>query len=170
MKWIGALILITATTCIGLYLSNRLEKRPKHIRDFENALQILEAEITYSQASLQDAFHTLATQLPEPLKQFFSHLHQDMLSGKTDFVTLWDRAVENLANQASYKKNEVEIIKQFGNSLGQHDYTQQQKQIRLTLTHLDRELEVAREEQHKYSKLSKTLGVLSGVFIVLLLI
>lgn len=170
MKWIGAIILIVATTSIGLYLSNRFEKRPKHIRDFENALQILEAEITYSQAPLQVAFQTLSNQLPKPLQQFFSSLNEDMLLGELDFITLWEQAVKRLAKEASYKKNEIEIIRQFGYSLGQHDYLQQQKQIKLALTHLDRELENAIEEQSKYSKLSKTLGVLSGVFIVLLLI
>jgi len=169
LKWIGALLLIASTTCIGLYLSNRLEKRPKHIRQFMNALQVLEAEITYSQVSLQVAFQILSTQLPEPIKHFFHGLSKDMLKDRADFMLLWDEWVDNLAESASYKKNEIEIIKQFGGSLGQHDFTQQQKQIQLTLTHLDRELQDARDEQTKYSKLAKSLGVLSGVFIFLLL-
>lgn len=170
LKWIGAILLIFSTTCIGLYLSHRLEKRPKHIRQFENALQILEAEITYSQVPLQVAFKTLATQLPKPLNQFFHGLSIDMQKERNDFVLLWGGWVDYLAKEAGFKNNEIDIIKQFGNSLGQHDFTQQQKQIKLTLTHLDRELEVAREEQFKYSKLAKSLGVLSGVFIALLLI
>lgn len=170
MKWIGAILLIISTTCIGFYMSHRLEKRPKHIRQFKNALQILEAEITYSQVALPIAFHTLATQLPKPLNNFFHDLSEDMLMKKANFMNIWDQAVEQLAKEAGYKINETEIIKQFGSSLGQHDFIQQQKQIQLTLTHLDRELEEARDEQMKYSKLAKSLGVLSGVFLVLLLV
>ena len=170
MKWIGAMLIIISTACIGLYISYRLEQRPKLIRQFESALQILEAEITFSQVPLQIAFQILSKQLPPPLKQFFSGLSEDMHAKGTDFVPLWEKAVENLAKQTSFKRNEIEIIKQFGYSLGQHDYQQQQKQIRLALTHLDRELKTANDEQTKYSRLSKTLGVLSGIFIVLLLI
>ncbi len=170
MKWIGAILLIISTTCIGFYVSHRLEKRPKHIRQFKNALQILEAEITYSQSALPIAFKTLATQIPKPLNSFFNHLSEDMLKEKTNFMYLWNQAVEQLAKEAGYKINETEIIKQFGSSLGQHDFIQQQKQIQLTLTHLDRELEEARDEQIKYSKLAKSLGVLSGAFLVLLLV
>jgi stage III sporulation protein AB len=170
LKWIGAILIIISTACIGLYISHRLEQRPKLIRQFESALQILEAEITYSQVPLQVAFQILAKQLPAPLKQFFYELSEDMLATGSDFIPLWQKAVEKLEKRASLKKNEIEIIKQFGYSLGQHDYQQQQKQIRLALTHLDRELKTANEEQTKYSKLSQTLGVLSGIFIVLLLI
>lgn len=82
MKWMGAILLIISTTCIGLYVSHRLEKRPKHIRQFKNALQILEAEITYSQVALPLAFQTLATQLPKPLNNFFHRLSEDMLMKK----------------------------------------------------------------------------------------
>ncbi len=93
-----------------------------------------------------------------------------MKTAETDFTILWNKRAEELAELASYRKNEVEILKQFGSSLGQHDFIQQQKQIRLALTHLERELEDARDEHHKYSKLARSLGVLLGVFIVLLLV
>lgn len=170
LKWIGALLLIGSTTCIGWYLSHRLESRPKHIRQFKNALQLLEAEITYSQVPLQVAFEKLASQLPKPLNYFFHGISKDMLNQKADFNLLWDEWVDHLTQISSYKNSEIEIIKQFGSSLGQHDFTQQQKHIQLTLTHLDRELQEAHEEENKYSKLAKSLGVLSGVFVVLLLV
>lgn len=170
MKWIGAFLLVLATTCIGIYVSNRFENRPKHIRQLKSALQLLEAEITYSQVPLQVAFQTIAKQLPYPVSQFFQDLSTKMQLENTDFYTLWNKGVEDLSKIGSFKNNEAEILKQFGISLGQHDFTQQQKQIRLALTHLDRELEEARDEHFKYSNLAKSLGVLSGVFLVLLLV
>lgn len=171
MKWIGALLLIIASTSIGLTISNRLEKRPKHIRQLESSLQLLEAEITYSQTPLQIAFQTIATQLPHPVNHFYYMLSEDMnLESDGDFTSHWEYRVDELGKRASYKKSEMEILKQFGHSLGQHDFLQQQKQIRLALTHLERELEEARDEHYKYSKLARSLGVLIGVFIVLLLV
>jgi stage III sporulation protein AB len=170
MKWMGAILLIIASTSIGLVISNRLEKRPKHIRQLESALQLLEAEITYSQSPLHIAFQKIGSQLPEPVSQFFIGCSTDLQSQDGNFLTHWEKRVDELAAQASYKKAEIEVLKQFGHSLGQHDFIQQQKQIRLALTHLARELEEARDEYSKYSKLARNLGVLVGVFIVLLLI
>ena len=56
------------------------------------------------------------------------------------------------------KKNEFEIMKQFGETLGRHDRVSQQKQILLTLTHLEREESEASDKQQKYEKMMKSLG------------
>jgi len=170
MKWVGALIIIGITTWIGYDFSHNLSKRPKHIRQLKNALQILEAEILYSQSPLLDAFETISKQVPNPIQSFFQLLVHKMNVQGFNLTQLWDECVNELINQSSLGMNEAEILKQFGRTLGQHDFIQQQKAIQLTVQHLDRELEDARDEQYKYSRMSKSLGLLSGIFIVLLLI
>lgn len=168
MKWIGALLLIGTTTWIGLEVSKRLNDRPKHIRQLKNALQILEAEILYSQLPLQDAFTTIAKQIPKPMNAFFKSLSEGMKTSGIELTSLWEENVDRLMQQSSLGTTEKEILNQFGQTLGQHDFTHQQKQIQLTVSHLDRELEEARDNQFKYSKMAKSLGVLCGLFLVLL--
>lgn len=168
MKWIGALLFISMTTWIGFEISKRIDDRPKHIRQLKNALQILEAEILYSQLPLQEAFLTIAKQIPNPLRSFFENLGEAMEKDGVELADLWERQVNVLMQQSSLKKIEQEILLQFGQTLGQHDFTQQQKQIQLTVSHLDRELAEARDDQYRYSKMAKSLGILCGLFIVLL--
>ncbi|HLT56626.1 MAG TPA: stage III sporulation protein SpoIIIAB [Bacillota bacterium] len=170
MKWIGALLLVGATTWAGFEWSHRLIMRPKHIRLIKNALQILEAEIVYSQMPLRDAFQRVAGQIPNPVHSFFYGLYAAMKEKHIDFYEVWKSQVDRLMERSCLHRNEREILYQFGRTLGQHDFYQQQKHIQLALTHLERELEDARDEQLKYSKMAKTLGILSGLFIVLLLI
>lgn len=170
MKWIGALMIIGMTTWVGFDKSYQLTKRPKHIRQLKNSLQILEAEMIYSQSSLQMAFKNIARQVPYPLSYFFHSLDQSMQSTQFDLTDYWDKSVLALLHQSSLGFNEAEILKQFGRTLGQHDMIQQQKHIQLTISHLERELEEAKDEQYRFSKMAKSLGVLLGVFIVLLLI
>ncbi|WP_156290824.1 stage III sporulation protein SpoIIIAB [Oceanobacillus salinisoli] len=170
MKWIGALLLIGTTTWIGFDWSSRLANRPKQIRQLKNALQILEAEIVYSQLPLKEAFLNIAGQIPEPAKSFFRGLGNGLDDSTIDLYKIWKENVDVFMQNSSLGANEKEILYQFGRTLGQHDFYQQQKHIQLTLSHLERELEDAREEQYKYSKMAKSLGVLAGLFIVLLLI
>ncbi|MFD2759382.1 stage III sporulation protein SpoIIIAB [Lentibacillus juripiscarius] len=170
MKWIGALLFIGTTTLIGFEISRRLNERPKHIRQMKNALQILEAEILYSQLPLPEAFETIARQIPEPLSTFFHNMHVSMHEKATDLYSVWNNHVDDLLTTSSLSENEGEILNQFGRTLGQHDFDQQQKHIHLTINHLDRQLEEARENQFKYGKMAKSLGVLCGLFVVLLLI
>lgn len=170
MKWIGALLLISATTWTGFDISYKLNNRPTHIRQLKNALQILEAEILYSQLSLQDAFHTIGKQTPYPISTFFLDLSCQLEKKTTTLYPIWEEQVESLITQSCLKINEKEILLQFGQTLGQHDFEQQQKHITLTIHHLNRELEEARANQSRYSKMAKGLGILCGLFIVLLLL
>jgi len=170
MKLLGALLFIGTTTWIGFEWSHKLTTRPKHIRQLKNALQILEAEIIYSQSPLRDAFAMIAHQLPTPVGSFFNKLKKDMHGKNIDLKTIWEKNINELKKQSCIGTNETEILKQFGRTLGQHDFYQQQKHIQLALSHLDRELEDARDDQFRYSKMAKSLGILCGLFIVLLLI
>lgn len=170
MKWIGAFLFLATTTWFGFEVSKRLSDRPKHIRQLKNALQILEAEILYSQSALTDAFSMIAKQIPDPAKSFFQSLSDSLRENGTDLVCTWNENIDGLMKQSSLGKIEKEILQQFGQTLGQHDFTQQQKHIELALSHLDRELQEARDNQFKYSKMAKSLGILCGLFVVLLLI
>lgn len=170
MKWLGALLFIGTTSWIGFEWSHRLMQRPKQIRQLKNALQMLEAEIVYSQSPLQEAFSMIANQVPRPVGLFFDRLSRDMQEENIDFYKLWDQHVHSLMKGSSLGENDGEIMRQFGRTLGQHDFYQQQKHIQLALSHLDRELEDARDNQFKYSKMAKTLGVLFGLFVVILFI
>ncbi len=88
----------------------------------------------------------------------------------SDFDQLWVACVNDYIEQSSLSASEQEILLQFGRTLGQHDFTQQQKHIQLTIKHLERELEDARDDQERYGKMARNLGFLMGLFIVLLLI
>jgi len=170
LKWIGALLFISATTWVGFDVSYRLNNRPTHIRQLKNALQILEAEILYSQLSLKDAFQTIGKQTPHPINTFFKQMAIHLENKTTSLYPIWEKQVECLMEHSCLRSNEKEILLQFGQTLGQHDFNQQQKHIALTIHHLNRELEEARINQSKYSKMAKGLGVLCGLFVVLLLL
>lgn len=131
---------------------------------------MLEAEILYSQLPLHDAFTSIAKQIPEPCATFFRAVSMKMVEKNIYFETIWEEQVEEYIKQSSLAINEQEILLQFGRTLGQHDFSQQQKHIQLTIKHLERELEDARDDQDKYGKMAKNLGFLTGLFIVLLLI
>src|SRR5699024_6900099 len=122
------------------------------------------------QLPLQEALYTIANQIPQPTKTFFGQLRDSMEHEAIELMSLWEKNVDRLIDISSLGKQEQEILKQFGRTLGKHDFQQQQKHIHLTITHLDREMEDARDHASRYGKMAKSLGFLCGLFIVLLLI
>lgn len=170
MKWIGALLLIGATTLTGFLLSVKYTERPKQIRMLIHCLQIIEAEMMYNQPPLNKLFFIVSEKVDEPFKHFLNRLATKLEQNVNDFYRLWEREVNDLMKRSSFKKSDINIINQFGKSLGQYNISEQQKQIQLTMNYLNQELEEAIDERDKYEKLTKSIGFLIGIFIVIIFI
>ncbi|MBU5594793.1 stage III sporulation protein AB [Amphibacillus sp. MSJ-3] len=169
MNWIGAILLMTATSLIGCEKASRLKKRPEQLLQLKATLQMMEAEIVYSQYSIADICLHIADQTQAPLKRFF-HSVATELNQNDSLALLWAEQVDQLSYKSALEIDELNIMKQFGNTLGQFDLSQQQKQIQLTIVHLDRLLVEAQNNCTVFSKVYRGLGVLSGILIVLILI
>jgi stage III sporulation protein AB len=169
LKLIGAAIIIVATTWTGFEAARHLTERPRQLRLLKSALQSLEAEIMYGHTPLHEAAQKLSSQLSKPLSWFFEGFASKLSGTDTTVKQAWEESLKEVWKLTALKQGEFEIMKQFGETLGRHDRYSQQKQIMLALTHLEREEADANESQAKYEKMVKSLGFLSGLLLVILL-
>lgn len=169
LKLIGAIFIIIATTWIGFEISKKYSERTKQLRLLKSALQSLEAEIMYGHTPLHEASRRLAEQLSNPLASFFDRFSKKLTFMETTVKDAWENSLKEIWSQTALKQGEFEIMKQFGETLGRHDRISQQKQIMLTLTHLEREELDALDRQAKYEKMVKSLGFLTGLLLCILL-
>ena len=170
IRWIGALCIVAATTSGGFMWAKRYSERPRQLRQLKTALQALEAEIMYGLTPLAEACEHLAGQFSEPLSTFFRAFSSRLEKGRTSVQQAWNDSLNDVWPLTAFGRGEREVMKQFGATLGQHDRDHQQKQIRLALTHLEREEVEAKDAQQRNEKMIKSLGFLAGLLLVLLLI
>ncbi|MEH7522164.1 stage III sporulation protein SpoIIIAB [Bacillus sp. JJ1503] len=169
MKLIGAVLIIVATTWAGFEASRHLHERPRQLRQLKSALQSLEAEIMYGHTPLHEAARRLSVQSAKPLSWFFENFAIKLTNTETTVRDAWEQSLKEIWKKTALKQGEFEIMKQFGETLGRHDRKSQQKQIMLTLSHLEREENDAYDKQAKYEKMVKSLGFLSGLLLIILL-
>lgn len=169
MQWIGAVIILTVTTWAGFDIASRFKKRPGQIRQWKNALQMIEAEMVFGQSSLLEVCENLSLHLPKPINIFFKEILKEDEVWE-DFSSVWSKHLKKHWSLNALAKTELEILTQFGRTLGQHDLEQQQKQIQLTLHHLDRELHEALVAGDQYQKMARGMGILSGLLVIILII
>jgi len=170
IKLLGALLIIGTTTWTGFEVSRHLTRRPKQLRMFRDSLQVLDAEIMYNHTPLREAATKISTQIPEPAANFY-HLFAEKLSQRNvNAKSAWKESLDDIWSQTDMKKSEYEILMQFGENLGKHDRQTQQKQILLAAAHLEREESDAREKQKQYEKIARSLGVLTGLLFIILLL
>lgn len=169
MKLIGAILIIVASTWFGFEAAKKLSERPRQLRQLKVALQSLEAEIMYGHSSLSEACLHISKQFEKPLSIFFSRFAKRLSEGETLVSSAWRDSLDSIWNKTAFGQGEYEVLRQFGETLGQHDREHQQKHIRLALMHLEREENDAIEKQGRYEKMVKNLGFLTGLLIVILL-
>lgn len=169
VKLIGAVLIVAASTFIGFEFARRFSDRTKLLRQLKTALQALEAEIVFSHKPLGLAAKDIGEQTDGPISKFFSRFSRLLLQGGTNVKAAWEESLKELERKSPVRAGEMEVLRQFGETLGKHDLLSQQKHIRLALVHLERESGDAEERQARNEKMIKSLGFLSGLLIVILL-
>ncbi|MBO9129700.1 stage III sporulation protein SpoIIIAB [Bacillus sp. 165] len=170
IKLFGAVFILAATSWIGFEFAKKVSDRPRQLRYLKAALQSLEAEIMYGHTPLSEAASRLAKQIPKPLSWMFQSFQTHLEQGEKTVRTAWKASLDEVWKFTALKSTEYEILKQFGETLGQHDRDSQQKHIRLAINHLEREESEAKDIQLRYEKMMKSLGVLTGLLIIILLL
>ncbi|WP_340024611.1 stage III sporulation protein SpoIIIAB [Paenibacillus sp. FSL K6-1096] len=170
LKLLGAVLIILAGTLAGFKRAAQYADRPRHLRGLIAALQRLETEILYGYTPLPEALHRIGQQTKEPLRAFFLTAAEEMSPPHNRSAEeAVQRAMEAHFGSASLKGNEREIMRQLSCTLGTSDRPNQSTHIALALQQLKQEETAAREDQGKYEKVSKSLGLLLGALIVILI-
>lgn len=171
VKIIGCILIIGACSYMGFFLGKQFNARLEQIRKLRSSLKMLETEISYSMNPLPEALYKVGMRIPGPvgvLYKYTAGLLEKNLGLPMEQV--WRSGLNKLFKESSLKKEELDILDDFGLGLGGSDKEEQLKNLHLTQEHL-RIIELnAESDRNKYERMYKTLGVLAGVALVLVLI
>jgi len=170
LKLFGAVLIVLAGTLAGLQRASQYADRPRQIRSLIAALQRLETEIMYGYTPLPEALRRIGNQSRGPVQLFFMTAAEEMSPpNNRSAQDAIDTSMELHWKNTAMKAAEKEIIRQLSCTLGTSDRSNQTTHITLALQQLNQEELSAREDQGKYEKMSKSLGLLLGVLIVILI-
>lgn len=171
VTFIGALCIVAAGSWIGFGQAARLAQRPLQIRQLIHVLQRLATEIDYARTALPEAIVHSASFTPDPVQSLFVKVvHHLRHSQPLTFQQCWQLAMEQGWPQTTMKRSEQLVLLRLGASLGGSHSQDQLKYLQLTIQQLMAEEEQARAEQQRYEKMSKSLGILIAILIVILLV
>lgn len=170
VKLIGAFIIFISGVLIGFQRAAQYGDRPKHIRQWIQALHRLETEINYGFTPLAEALRRTSEAIADPTSTLLAHAADKLQcnDGKSTAIC-WREAVEEGWDHTAMKAAEREMILQLGTTLGISDRSDQMKHIQLAIHQLQTEEMLAKEEQQRYEKMWRTLGALGGALVVILM-
>lgn len=170
IKLLGSVLVIAATTYLGYTKANQLVNRTNQLRQLRTCLALLQTEIGYGTRALDVACRYIAAGQTGPLATLFETCATQLAS--IERVSTFDcfrQAIEQEWHHTSLGPAERTIFLDFCRTLGVSNRADQLHHIALTRDNLRVEEEKAREEQGKYAKMFRTLGILAGCVIVIIM-
>ncbi|KIL41116.1 stage III sporulation protein AB [Gordoniibacillus kamchatkensis] len=170
MKLLGAALVLLAATLFGFFQALQFARRPRQIRELISALQRLETEIVYGSTPLPEALRRLSAAAAEPVGPLLGGVAAALAQRpQTPLGELWREEAERVWKRSAMKEPEFEAFTRLGLALGLSDRTDQAKHLKLAAAQLKAEEQTAREEQKRYETMWRSLGVLVGALIVILM-
>lgn len=171
VKLIGAALILFAGTMIGFMQASRYAARPRQIRQLGYALQRLETEIGFGFTPLPEAISRCAAHLAEPAAALLRGVNERLGEGnELTFRECWERSITANWPVTAMKAAEQSALIRLGATLGISDREDQIKHLRLAMQQLKAEEDAARDDQARYEKMWKSLGVLIAALVVILIV
>ena len=166
LKVVIALGIIFLCGYLGIRKSKKYETREHVLREAITMFYGIENEIKYMLYSLPNAIEATRQNLNTSLKDVMGSIGVELLKYNVSSATI-SNELERLIELTSYDK---QVIFYGITNLGNSDVEGQMGVIQNTVSILESQLEEATKEKQKNSKLYKTVGIATGLMIVIIFI
>ena len=170
IKAIGAIIIIAACSVSSFKGVKRLGNRVKSMQSIVSALEIMKSEIVTRLTPVTDVFELLEKEGEYPANLLFKNASNEMKRlGQCSFFTIWRTAVEK-TKELCLTDNEKLSLMEVGMCLGRYDAKGQEAMLTRAAQRFDVYRKRAEEDRKRDFKTQAYLGVISGVFVVIVLL
>lgn len=153
----------------GLFAVHKLNRRVVLLEKCKMMVNAIHTEIEYLLLPSTEIIDLLALRKDFQDLKFISYCNQKIKSG-IDFKSAWKEAVSQYAVDFYLNKSDIEILNSFSENFGITDSYGQISNCKLFEEKIESALKDAEKKREKYSKLYGSLGLLSGLCCVIVLI
>lgn len=162
---------MTGCTGMGLAVGRSCRKRFEQMQQMRHTLLLLHGEIRYTGAELPEAIQQAAHRSENPFSDFYEALADKMrqMTGQS-LKTLWQECAAQHLKQTYLSKEDKKIFVDLGSQMGYLDRKMQLSVLEECTALLENSMTELEKSLKQRQKLGMTLGILSGFFLMVLLI
>jgi len=164
----GALVCLSCTL-LGIYVGGRGTRRHTALAEFKRSLLMLKSEMEYAIYPLHKAFINISNRTGRPISDFYKQMSEKLLARDKDLGGIWTEGMEVLST-SSLAKEDIDTIAVVGRALGSIDASVQLASIDMTITAIDDAINMLNEENAKNGRMYKSIGIVSGLLITIVLL
>lgn len=171
LKLIGSLLTLTGSFGLGLAYCLDMKKRLWHLEYMYRICMRLESEIRYSHSCIPDICANLAADLDRPYREFFQMIYRRMQENDgSTFDAIWKDACGFLKERLPLKEEEFTLFREFALVGGSPDVNLQEEALGRQMQKLENAVCILKNEMMKKGKMYTSLGILGGLFIIIVLL
>lgn len=164
-KWIGCILIMLASGGIGFSKSKELQKHLDELEELKKLFYLIKSELTYTKAPFEEIFDKIVKKVNVPYKEWLTKLGEKLCRKESgSFWEIWCNSIDENLQKCELKEDELEALKNVGKNL---EYIEN---IELYLEQLEYNTQHTREEYRSKQKLCQSMGIMGGIFLVILLL
>ncbi len=171
IKLVGAVLVLVSSCAMGGLLAIRVKEREKWLKDIKTALFLLMGELEYRQMPFTEATELISNRHGGKLVPFFKGLTGE-LKKKEGFSLLevWRRQAEEVLKESPLSKEQKEEFRELGLYFMESDKETRRNSLEFYFKRLEEDIVTLRETGADKAYLCRTLGMLGGIFILILVL
>lgn len=171
LKVFGVIFIVVSCGGLGADAAFRLKKRLRLLETLKLMVNHIKGEILYANAPLAEAFERTGKRNPGRAGDLFKEVSEE-LSKETgeSFEAIWKAKAESFVARNVLSAKEKEQLIRFGGQMGYLDREMQEKTILLYLDDLEHSIKLLREQEPEKCRLFMSLGIMSGLFLAVVMV
>lgn len=170
LRLAGALLLCGGSLGYGLLTRYGLRLRIRQLRQAQEALRLIESEVSYGKAPLALACRTAGSRAAQPYAAFLCRVYEESRENAgTEFPCIWQRQLDAIRPRLQLSAGEIGLLKDLGACSGYADGRMQAASLRQTREELERQICAAEQESAGRGRSAPFLAAAAGMMLTLLL-
>lgn len=170
-KGLGICLILAAAGGAGWSYCRQIRQKLEQVRQLQQLLLLLQGEVQYHCSTLPEAFERCGRQGSGICGRWLAETGRRLNAMEgVGFQELWEQQLRELQKVTVLPDANIEELKRLGNQLSYPDKETQLGAMELYSRRLKEQEECLTRELPVKMKLGTTLGILAGMFLVILLI
>lgn len=170
-KLLGCVLIFFASAGTGFLYAADFQRSLDQMIYLQQIIYMLKGEMEYTQAPLCEMFGRVAVRVKEPYRSWLGRLELETENRcEKLFSDIWDQCMREELSELRLKGEYENLVRELGTSLGQMDAKTGVGTFTLYLNRMTLEIQKARESLSSRKRLSSCLGIMGGLFLVIILI
>lgn len=170
MRILGMMMIFISCSGIGIMCSYIYKKRLEELTEWKKGIVMLKNEINFSLTPLSEAFEVIAQRMEGYMNVFFAQVGELLKINCRSIEKLDDKILEKDLYNTCLNQKDRRLIISFIKNLGLLDKESQINNLMLHIEQINQEIDNSINNEVKNNKLFKTLGILSGIFVIVIFI